>query len=75
MIQDGSRKRVVLGRAGKVIFLSRETDGKKASSENFTAEELIESGFTVIDPVEEVEEITMSELCKRLGKTVKIKKE
>lgn len=69
------RSRWVLGVAGRVIFLSSYRD-KDAADSYWTKEELIQSEYTIVQdqPEEEVEELTLAEVCERLGKTIKIKK-
>ena len=66
-------KRTVLGVAGKVIFMSDENQDRYSTA--YTKEELIKLGYKVEEKVKkEVEEITMEELIKELGREVKIKK-
>jgi len=71
-VSDGGI-RTVLGVCGRVIFVS--TDDKDIFHGGYTKEELIEDGYTIVQKeVEDIEEITVEEVCKRLGKTVKIVK-
>lgn len=65
----------VLGVCGRVMFISYH-DNKDEYSSGYTKEQLIKYGYTIVSPKveEEVDEITMEELCKELGRTVKIKK-
>lgn len=70
--KDGDR-RTVLGVCGRVIHLSLFGD-ENTYGIGFTKEELIEHGYTIEQDKEEVEELTMEEVCKELGRTVKIKK-
>ena len=68
-------KKTVLGVAGRVIFMSGINQDKYSAG--FTKEELIKLGYKVEEKeveVEEVEEITMEELIKELGREVIIKK-
>ena len=68
-----SGKRTVLGVAGRVIFLSGNNN-KDAYNLAYTKKELIEYGYKVEEVEKEVEEITMEELIKELGREVIIKK-
>ena len=63
-------KRTVLGVAGRVIFMSGRNQDNYTMA--YIKEELIELGFTIEG--KEVEEITMEELIKELGREVIIKK-
>jgi len=69
-----SGKRTVLGVAGRAIFLSGNNN-KDNYNLAYTKKELIEYGYTIEgNKTEEVEEITMEELIKELGREVIIKK-
>lgn len=69
---DGG-ERTVLGVCGRAIFLSA-WDNPNVSGGCRTKEELIDNGYTIKQDKEEAEELTMEEVCKQLGRTVKIKK-
>jgi len=71
---DGN-SRFVLGVCGRVIFLSSFLN-KNHAGNTYTKEELIKDGFTIVqDKVEEeIPEYTMEEVCKMVGKEIKIKK-
>ena len=70
--RDGDSK-TVLGVCGQVIFLSNFND-KNHHYCGYTKKELIECNYTIVqdEPEEEIEELTVAEVCKRLGKTIKI---
>lgn len=61
----------VLGVCGRVILLS-EYEGKDIFSGGYTKEELIESGYTIVQDEQEVKEMTVEEVSKLVGATVKI---
>jgi hypothetical protein len=65
--------RVVLGVAGRAIFLSSLNNENGASS-FYTKEGLVKYNYTIVqdEPEEEIEEMTVAEVCKRLGKQIKI---
>lgn len=70
---DGDRQKV-LARVENLVALS--CLGNHNSFGAFrTIQEMKESSYTLVQPIEEsIEELTMEEVCKRLGKQVKIKK-
>ena len=70
--KDGD-SRFVLGVCGRVIFLSNYND-KDHYPDGYTKEDLTKYDYTIVqdEPEEEIEEITIDEVCKRLGKKVKI---
>jgi hypothetical protein len=76
IVDKGGSIRTVLGICGRVIFVSYPNDKDSCLSGGYTKKGLIARGFTIVSPKveEEVEELTMEELCKELGRTVKIKK-
>lgn len=68
---DGLYK--VLGRVGDVVFLSQEDTFEYADSFYYTIYELKESDYLIVQPIlEETNEMTLDEVCKALGKTIKI---
>lgn len=69
LLDHGAEPFTVIGIAGKVVFL-QDSDG---CVEYDTVENLHEHGFTYVIK-DEVEELTMEELCKELGRPVKIVK-
>ena len=69
---DGESRFVVLGVAGRVIFLS--SLGNKDYIDQTTKERLIECGYTIVqnETKEEPTEMTLEEIEKLVGKKVKI---
>lgn len=68
---NGSCK--VLGVCGEAIFLSTVSNYDKTGACYYTLKELIEGGYTLEQEVnQQVEELTVAEISKLLGKTVKI---
>lgn len=66
----------VLGVAGRGILISG-TNNKYITGKWCTKEQLISWGYTIVQDeleVEQVEELTMEQVCKELGREVKIKK-
>lgn len=75
LIDGEGRERMILAHIGLIFFVSYKNEFTKVSS-FLTKEELIKEGYSIKQeqPVEEVEELTMEELCRELGREVKIKK-
>jgi len=80
VIDNGdNQEKIVLGVLGKLVFLSG-WDNFDSSGGEYTFTELnsrLNSGSWKIkqeEIAEEVEELTMEEVCEKLGKTIKIKK-
>jgi len=69
LVGEDGHKRMVLGILNNLVFTSIHRGG-------LTKKELKDSGYTIENSTEEevVEELTMEQLCKELGRTVKIKK-
>lgn len=77
MLDSIGFERIVLGMCGKVIFLGNNDDGIiKSLSHHYTKEELINNKYTIKQSVETpvVEELTVEQVCKLLGKNIKIVK-
>ena len=74
IIYDGSDSRKVLGIAGQVYFMSDSNNFKELNTCGFTLHELIESGYELQNEnsEEDTEEMTLAEVCKTLGKNIKI---
>jgi len=71
--KDGDR-RMVLGILNDLVFTSMYGNFQIFWG-GFTKKELKDSGYTIENLTEDVvEELTMEQLCKELGRTVKIKK-
>ena len=71
---NNENKRMVLDVREKIVGLS-ECDDFENFDCFYTFEELEKYGYKLKDePEEEIEELTMEELCKELGREVKIKK-
>jgi len=70
---DGD-ERTVLGMCGRVYLMSGY-DGPDYFNDGYTAEQLKEHDYKIKGAEEEVEELTIEEISKRLGKTVKIVQE
>ncbi len=72
-LDDNGKSRVVLGVAGRVIFLSGILD-KNYIDIQITKERLIEWGYTIVqdEPNKEPAEMTLEEIEKLVGKKVKI---
>lgn len=70
------RKRWVLGVCGRAIFVSILNDPNRSDVGYYIKEELIKIGYTIDQPEQkdEVEELTMEQVCQELGRTIKIKK-
>ena len=66
-------KQKVLGICGQMIFVSVNNEFDEYYS-GYTLNELIKSGYKLIQEESKVEELTMEQVCKELGRTVKIKK-
>lgn len=75
LIDDRGDEKTVVGVCGRVIFYSRYYD-KDATSYFKTKETLIKDGWKIKQdtPTEEVVEMTVAEISKALGKTVKVVK-
>jgi len=74
LIDDNGNKTKILAVCGEVYFISQTNDHTRTLS-FYTKAELDERWKKEGDIVEEaVEELTMEEVCERLGKTIKIKK-
>ena len=74
VVDEGGDERKVLGVCGKVYLMSGICDFSKYSN-GFTIEELKTRGYKPKDePEPEIEEMTLAEVCKELGREVKIKK-
>jgi len=71
--EDGDEQKI-LGMCDMVYFLSRFNDFNKADDCPRTLAELKGMSYKLKGVEEEEEELTMDELCKELGRTVKIKK-
>lgn len=56
------------------VFLVSFSDDKGAGGFFYTPQSAIDKGWTIKVAEEEVEELTMQEVCKELGRTIKIKK-
>lgn len=68
---NGSRK--VLGVCGEAIFLSRFNEFNQAGVHYYKLEELIGNNYTLEQEVnQQVEELTVAEISKLLGKKVKV---
>lgn len=63
----------ILGEAGEILFISWEGDFKTSSSAVYTQKELESAGYTRLED-EEVVEMTVEQISKELGKTVKVVK-
>lgn len=74
IIVRNSDERLILGVCGKAIFPSRINDFTTACSDFYMLCELIEAGWKlkVSSQTESIPEMTMEEVCKALGKEVKI---
>jgi hypothetical protein len=71
----GSGIHAVLGVCDRMVFLSY-TDLRDNYHFASTKEQLIKNGYTIIqDAPEEPLEVTMSEVCEKFGRNVKIKKD
>lgn len=68
---------MVLGVCGKAIFISLTNKYKQACGSAFTVEELQTNGYTIKQEAKtkEIKEMTIKEICDKLGYEVKIKKE
>lgn len=73
-LNSGESSVFVLGVTGKVIFISSYADKERYGYPK-TAKALRDDGYTIVqDKEERIEELTMLEVCKELGREVKIKK-
>ena len=77
LVDSNGDKRYILAVCGRVIFLSY-VDSKDISGLYRTKEELIKSGYTILqDEEEEIIELTLEEIADKFGvdvKLIKIKK-
>ena len=73
VIDDDGKEREVLGVCGKVYHLSGRQN-KKHYGLNSTIQEMKDYGFTIKDAKPIIEELTVEEICKELGREVKIRK-
>ncbi len=69
--KDGD-KSTVLDVRERLIFLSRWND-KNTSGSNYTREELIKAGYTIVQdtPEEEILELTIDQIAEKFGRDVK----
>jgi hypothetical protein len=75
LIDGDDLAKLVLGRAGRIVFLAnhnKEPDGKCGCLNQFTIQELTDFHYRFADAPETTEELTMEQVCKELGRTVKI---
>lgn len=77
LVSKFSQELIVIGICGKAIFLgSKEcaTDVIIGMAQIYTKEELINRGYTIKieTPTPDVEEMTVEQVCKLLGKEIKI---
>ena len=73
LIDSAGDETCVLGICGEVIFRSARNEFDKYWG-GYTKKQLQKIGWNIKDAVEETEELTMDEVCKELGRTIKIKK-
>lgn len=74
VVEHREGKSTVLARTENIVALSC-LGNPNAYGAHRTIQEMKESGYTLVQSTEEpIEELTMEEVCKRLGKQVKIKK-
>ncbi len=74
-IENRGVKRKILGRLNDVIFMSDADNFNVSSPSFYTISELRQWNYLIVQPIqEETNEMTLDEVCKALGKTIKIVK-
>lgn len=72
LIAEGGKELTILGRQNSILFLSRHNRPTSYSG-GFTIEDCIAEGYSIKNTTEEeVQEMTVEEISKLVGKTVKV---
>ena len=72
LINERQRELKVLGILNELVFISLPESFKEADGSPYTKHELQRDGFTLKGATEDIEELTVAEISKRLGKTIKV---
>ena len=76
VLESTDMRRTVIGRAGRVIFTICNLLGEKTGVCSYTVAQLKASGYHLANqPEETVKEMTLKEVCEKLGENIKIIKE
>ena len=70
IIENSGDRRVILGVVGKAVFMSIDTTDRAASNFVYTACELEQRGFKLVDDSEPLLILSMDEIAAKFGKRV-----